>query len=107
MHRMSGHTQRSPRAQGRWGSEDIGEAAEELVVAGPALQACVPAQLPGLSLFLSELLRLPCSLVCSPCSVSGPGSQLRTDAHPCCMNFSKQSPESSPSMREGWVWVPS
>lgn len=65
-----------------------------MVVAGPALQACVPAQLPGLSLFLSELLRLPCFLTCSPCSVSGPGSWLRTDVHPHCMNLSAQSLES-------------
>lgn len=70
-----------------------------MVVAGPALQTCVPAQLPGLSLFLSELLRLPCSLACSPCSVSGPGSWLRTDVHPHCMNLSEQSPESE-SLRE-------
>lgn len=75
-----------------------------MVVAGPALQACVLAQLLGLSLFLSELLRLPCSLVCSPRSVSGPGAWLRTDAHPCCMNLSEQSSESE-SLHERGVGV--
>lgn len=72
-----------------------------MVVAGPTLQACVLAQLPGLSLFLSELLRLLCSLTCSPCSLSDPGSWLRTDVHPHCMNLSEQSPESESLQERG------
>lgn len=60
--------------EGAWG-----EAAERWWEQALQLQACVLAQLRDLSLFLSELLRLPCSLACSPCSVSGPGSWIWTD----------------------------